>query len=284
VDVTPTEWMLARLTYRPSFRRIGNYNTAAQFNRTTVDDVTAPAPQSPLLRKLDEADRNRQKVDLLMEFTPIETFTASFSSGFRNDEYYNSTLGLQVATAWTAGVDLTWNPSEKISVNGGYNYEYNLQRQRSRYRPSQTEDFPDFDWISTTTDRIDSFYVGLRGTLIPNVLDTAFGARYEYALSTVANRNPTAPTSGTAAQNASATALHFPATQDSMLRLDTALRYHFQKHWTASLGYAFEVFHKNNWQTDQLNPFLPGVSSIWQGNDLKDYTAHIVGLTLGYKF
>jgi len=284
LDVTPTEWMLARLTYRPSFRRIGNYNTAAQFNRTTVDDVTAPAPQSPLLRKLDEADRNRQKVDLLMEFTPIETFTASFSSGFRNDEYYNSTLGLQVATAWTAGVDLTWNPSEKISVNGGYNYEYNLQRQRSRYRPSQTEDFPDFDWISTTTDRIDSFYVGLRGTLIPNVLDTAFGARYEYALSTVANRNPTAPTSGTAAQNASATALHFPATQDSMLRLDTALRYHFQKHWTASLGYAFEVFHKNNWQTDQLNPFLPGVSSIWQGNDLKDYTAHIVGLTLGYKF
>ncbi len=284
VDVTPAEWLLARLTYRPSFRRIGDYNTAAQFNRTTVDDVTAPAPQSPLLRKLDEADRNRQKVDLLMEFTPIETFTASFNAGFRNDEYYNSTLGLQVATAWTAGVDLTWNPIEKISVNGGYNYEYNLQRQRSRYRPSQAEDFPDFDWISTTTDRIDSFYVGLRGTIIPQVLDTAFGARYEYALSTVANRNPTAPTSGTAAQNASATALHFPATQDSMFRLDTALRYHFQKHWTASLGYAFEVFHKNNWQTDQLNPFLPGVSSIWQGNDLKDYTAHIVGLTLGYKF
>ena len=129
--------------------------------------MTAPAPQSPLLRKLDEADRNRQKVDLLMEFTPIETFTASFNGGFRNDEYYNSTLGLQVATAWTVGVDLTWNPIEKISVNGGYNYEYNLQRQRSRYRPSQTEDFPDFDWISTTTDRIDSFYVGLRGTIIP---------------------------------------------------------------------------------------------------------------------
>jgi len=116
------------------------------------------------------------------------------------------------------------------------------------------------------------------------VLDVAVGTRYEYALSTVANRNPGPVTSGTTAQQNSATAQRFPATEDSMLRLDTAIRYHFQKHWTASLGYAFEVFHKTNWQTDQLNPFLPGVSSIWQGNDLKDYTAHIVGLTLGYKF
>ena len=112
LDVTPTEWLLARLTYRPSFRRIGDYNTAAQFNRTTVDDVTAPAPQSPLLRKLDEADRNRQKVDLLMEFTPIETFTASFSSGFRTTSTTTPRSG-QVATAWTAGVDLTWNPSRR---------------------------------------------------------------------------------------------------------------------------------------------------------------------------
>lgn len=285
LDVTPAEWLLARLTYRPSFRRVGDYNSAAQFSRTVVEDVNpAQAPQSPLLRKFDEADRNRQRVDLLVETTPIETFTASFNGGLRNDEYYNSTLGLQVATAWTAGVDLTWSPSEQISLSGGYNYEYNLQRLRSRYRPSLTEDFPDFDWISTTTDRINSFYVGLRGAVIPRVLDVAFGARYEYALSTVANRNPSPPTSGTAAQQASATALHFPATEDSMFRLDTAIRYHFQKHWTASLGYAFEVFHKTNWQTDQLNPFLPGVSSIWQGNDLKDYTAHIVGLTLGYKF
>jgi hypothetical protein len=141
-------------------------------------------------------------------------------------------------------------PIEKISVNGGYNYEYNLQRQRSRYRPSQTEDFPDFDWISTTTDRIDSFYVGLRGTLIPQVLDAAFGARYEYALSTVANRNPSAPTSGTAAQRASATALHFPATEDSMFRLDTAFAI-TSRSTDREPRYAFEVFRKNNWQTDQ---------------------------------
>jgi hypothetical protein len=69
-----------------------------------------------------------------------------------------------------------------------------------------------------------------------------------------------------------------------MFRLDAALRYHFWKQWTASVAYAFEVFDKTNWRTDELNPFVPGVSSLWLGNDLKDYTAHIIALTLGYRF
>ena len=290
LDVTPWEWLVARLTYRPSIRRIGGYDTSAQLERTTLgelDTETISTSQSPLLRKLDESDRDRQRVDLMVELAPIETFTASFNASYRNDNYYNSTLGLQDATAWTAGVDLTWTPSDRISLTAGYNHESILQRQRSRSRPvggGVALDFPDFDWISTHTDTIEAFYVGLRAALIPRTLDLLFGARYEYALGSVANRNPGPVTSGSASQQTTATALHFPSTEDSMLRLDVAARYHFLKHWTASLGYAFEMFHKNNWQTDQLNPFLPGVATTWQGNDFKDYTAHIIALTLGYRF
>ena len=290
LDVTPLEWLLARLTYRPSFRRIGRYDPAAQLERTTVEEVAADAIstfQSPLLRKLDESDRDRQRVDLMVEIVPIETLTVSLSGSFRNDNYYNSTLGLQDATAWTAGVDLTWTPTDRISLTAGYNHESILQRQTSRSRPVSgglALDFPDFDWITTTNDIIDAFYVGLRAALIPRTLDLLFGARFEYASSDVANRNPGAVTSGSLSQRNTATANHFPATDDSMFRLDVAARYHFLKHWTATVGYAFEMFHKDNWQTNQLNPFLPGVTSIWQGNDFKDYTAHIVMFTLGYRF
>jgi hypothetical protein len=48
--------------------------------------------------------------------------------------------------------------------------------------------------------------------------------------------------------------------------------------------YAFEAFDKNDWRTDNLNPFNPGSNSIWLGNDLKNYTAHILGATLSYRF
>ena len=66
--------------------------------------------------------------------------------------------------------------------------------------------------------------------------------------------------------------------------LDTALRYHFAKVWTASFAYAWESFQKNDWRTDGINPFIPGVTSIWLGNDYRNYDAHIISVTLAYQF
>jgi hypothetical protein len=34
---------------------------------------------------------------------------------------------------------------------------------------------------------------------------------------------------------------------------------------------------------DTLNPFIPGVSSIWLANDLRNYTAQMMGVTLAYR-
>jgi MtrB/PioB family decaheme-associated outer membrane protein len=290
LDLTPWEWLLARLTYRPSFRRIGDYDTFAHLSHTVIEEDLASAAaqsQSPLLRKFDESDRDRQRVDLMLQVMPNDTVTVSFTGSYRFDNYYDSALGLQDADAWSAGVDATWTPSERIAITGGYNYESILQKQRSRSRPvdgSDTRDFPDFDWISVNTDRIHSFNLGLRASLIPGVLDLLFGARYEYALGEIHTRNPGPVTSGTVSQQQTAQAKRMPATVDSMLRLDASARYHFWKNWSATLAYAFEVFDKTNWRTDELNPFVPGVSSIWLGNNLKDYTAHIVAVMLGYRF
>jgi Putative outer membrane beta-barrel porin, MtrB/PioB len=168
-----------------------------------------------------------------------------------------------------------------------YTYEHIFQKQRSRSRPvtgTTTFDFPDFDWISDNTDTIDTIYAGARVGLIPRVLDWTVNASYAYALGRIQTRNPVAPTSGTAAQDATATAKPFPAFEDQLLRVETALSYHFWKAWTASFSYVFESFQKNDWRTDRLNPFVPGVTSIWLGNDERNYDAHWVAFTLGYRF
>jgi hypothetical protein len=75
-----------------------------------------------------------------------------------------------------------------------------------------------------------------------------------------------------------------PAFDDNLLRVESSLQYHFAKAWTASLIYVFESFSKHDWRTDSLNPFIPGVASIWLGNDRKNFAAHIIGATLRYKF
>lgn len=266
------------------------HDTTAHLAHTVLEELTlseAAQSQSPLLRKFDESDRDRRRIDLMLQLMPHDTVTASFTVGYRVDDYYDSALGLQDANAWTAGVDVIWSPSERFSLTAGYNHESILQKQRSRSRPvtgTTTFDIADFDWISVNTDVIDSFYVGLRASLIPRVLDLLLGARYEHAVGEIHTRNPGAVTSGTAAQQQTARAQRMPATVDSMLRLEAAVRYHFWKGWSANLAYAFEVFEKTNWRTDELNPFIPGVSSIWLGNDIKDYIAHIVAVTLGYRF
>ena len=290
LDLTPWEWLLARLTYRPSMRRIGEYDTFAHLAHTVVEEDLADAAsqsQSPLLRKLDESDRDRHRVDLMLQVMPHETVTVSFTGSYRTDDYYDSALGLQSAEAWTAGIDATWTPSERLAITAGYNYESILQKQRSRSRPvsdGNTLDFPDFDWISVNADKIHSVHLGLRTALIPGVLDFLLGARYEHALGELHTRNPGPVTSGSLSQQQTAQGKRMPATVDSMLRLDAGVRYHFWKGWYATLAYAFEVFDKTDWRSDQLNPFVPGVSSLWLGSDIKDYTAHIVAVTLGYRF
>lgn len=240
-----------------------------------------------MLRKFDEGERDRQRVDLLLQLMPTDAFTTTLTGSWRKDDYIRSTLGLQDATEWSAGIDLNWTPIERLSFFGGYTHEVIFQKQRSRSRPvtgTTTFDFLDYDWISNNTDTVDTYHLGSNIAVIPKVLDLTFGASYSNALGRVETRNPLAVTSGTAAQQASAQAKPTPAFEDTLLRLETALKYHFWKMWTASFGYVFESFEKNDWRTDRLNPFVPGVTSIWLGNDARNYSAHIVAVTLGVRF
>jgi len=289
LDVTPLDWLTVKTKYTPSFRRIERYNTRAHLlHEVAEEEAIATAGQSLLLRKFDEAERDRHKVDLLVQLMPLDTLTATPTVSYIYDDYIQSTLGLQQATSWSAGMDFTWMPLERLSLYGGYTHESIFQKQRSRARPvrgTEAIDFADFDWISNNTDTIETAHAGLKAELIPKVLDWTVGASYSYALGRVETRNPVAPTSGTAAENFSAQAKRWPAFTDELIRLETALAYHFLKNWTGKLGYVFESFQKHDFRTDTLNPFIPAAGNgIWLGNDLKGYTAHIIAATIGYRF
>jgi MtrB/PioB family decaheme-associated outer membrane protein len=292
LDYKPLDWLAARLTYRPSFRRISEYNTFAHHEHVVLEEEGAAAVlqgQSTLLRKFDEADRDRQRVDLLLQMFPLDTVTASVSGGWSKDDYINSPLGLQQAVNWSAGFDLGWSPSQNLTMSAGYVHEYIFQKQLSRNRivsGSVTLDFTDYNWLSNNIDTVDTFYIGARMSPLPGRLDWNVGMNYSTATGQILTRNPNgAPSSGTASQDETATAKRMPAFEDTLIRIDTSLRYYLSKSWTLGLAYAFEKFSKHDWRTDTLNPFMPGAtSSIWLGADSRDYTAHILAMTLGYRF
>ena len=127
--------------------------------------VDAVAGQSLLLRKFDESDRDQQKIDGQLQFTFADVFTATPSAAYRYDNYFNSRLGLQTESAWSAGIDLSWTPLERVTFSGGYTFEQILQQMESRSRPvngTVTLDASDFDWISNLTDTVDTSIPGLK--------------------------------------------------------------------------------------------------------------------------
>ena len=190
-------------------------------------------------------------------------------------------LGLQTAVSWSAGIDVNWAPTDRLSFAAGYVHESIFQKQRSRSRPPDT---PALDWISDNTDTIDTYHASMTARLIPSKLDLKFAGNYAYALGRVETWNPSGTGSTVFNATPAAQARRLPAFEDSLLRLEASLRYHFSQVWTASLNYAYESFRKHDWRTDTINPFVPGNNAIYLGNDLKSYEAHIFGVTVGYRF
>jgi MtrB/PioB family decaheme-associated outer membrane protein len=297
IDAALADWLQARLTYRPSYRRYAHYDPFSRLHTITVeDDLGELSSQSVFLRKFDQAERDRQQVDVSLTLTPLETVTITPTFAYRWDDYIASRLGLQKETSWSSGIDVNFTPSQWFSVSAGYIYEKLDQTQRQRYRASgaggTTTDFKDYEWVSENTDTIQTAHLSARGAIVPRLLEWAVGANWSYALGRVDTNNPVPPVSGTAANNVTATAKPWPAFEDQLFRLDAALKYHITKAWTATIGYAWESFEQHDWRTDNLTPFVPvpsaagvpGQTSIWLGNDVKNYTAHIIGASIAYRF
>ena len=285
-DWTPFDWMVGRLAYVPSLRRISDYNTFAHPEHSVLEE-NDPASllsqgQSTLLRKFDEADRNTQRVTFQMDLTPTDVITVTPNATYRWDDYYDSALGLQTAETWSAGIDVAWRPLERLPLFAGYLYESTDQKQASRYREPNV-DFQDFTWVSRNIDTAHTFYAGFRAALIPKTLDWNVRLSYSRGRGEIDTSNPTPPTSGSSSQRNNATAQPFPDQKTDLVRLQSDLQYVW-KSWVVTLSYLFEKFDQANFHTDGLVPFVGDVTSIWLGNSPEDYTAQILALTVGYRF
>jgi MtrB/PioB family decaheme-associated outer membrane protein len=288
LDYTPLDWLLVHASYAHSWRRISNYNTFAHLAHTVLEEELLqgeiPQAQDLLLRKYDEADRDRDRADLLVQLTPLDTLTFTPNLSFRHGNYRNSPLGLQEDLSWAAGFDVTWSPMERLALFASYMWEQYDARQRSRYRepPDQLENRT-FDWVAKNIDIVDTAGAGIDAALIPKKLDLRLSWNFSTALSMMRASNPVTPTGGTAAQNASATATNFPDITDRLHQLEASLKYQITPASYLRFRYIFEKFNITDFRADNIQPFMGG-TDICLGAQIRDYTAHVFAITLGYRF
>jgi len=297
-DLTPWSWLLVRGSYAKSWRDGGAYNPFAHLAHTVAPEElegAIPASQFPLLRKFDEADRVRDKVTTLAQITPIETLTLTATYSFAFDDYTSSSYGLTKGRNWSASADVAYSPVPWLSLFADYTREEFKSEQRSRYRPvtgTTVFDFPDFDWVSKNIDVVDTFGIGLDATLLPKRLNLRLGYSLSIAEEDVDTFNPVTPTSGTPAQDATATAGKFPSRLSWFHQLTASLWYHLTRNLSAKLGYTYERYIREDWAIEDIQPYMGDLPAnltraaldVFLGADVPNYEAHIFELALRYKF
>ena len=283
LDLSPTDWFLGRTTYSHGDRTVNNYqNVPGQF---------------PLLRKFDEADRRRDKVDVLMQFSPWETVTPSVNFGYARDDYHRSSYGLTSNDYVSAGGALGWGPLSWVNFSADYAYEQYKYKQVSRYRAvvgTTVLDFPDNDFVSRNRD--DFHTVGLTAEidLIPKKFGVSLGYAISLGYTTIKSSNlgtPTATTTGSAGGVASATAKDRDRVQNILQTFRIAAKYSLTKSLSARVGYAYERYTEKDFARDPLAPFVgnldtsnAGIQSVFLGATQPNYEAHIVSFVLRYEF
>ncbi|HLB11821.1 MAG TPA: MtrB/PioB family decaheme-associated outer membrane protein, partial [Dehalococcoidia bacterium] len=279
VDVRPWPWLLARLSYGQGVRTIGA--NAYEVPPLMVDRL-------PQLRKFDEADRTRRKGDVYLQIDPLDTLTLSGSFYGQDDNYFNSAYGLQEAQAFGWSADVSWAPMERLMLYAGYAHDEYKSHQESCAGSGLCNVVTRVEVYSVRPrDLLDSVHAGVNFDIIPRRLDLSLGYRFSFGRSKYAQAGVPG---GTAAGE--------PGPVEDVTNLfhvvNVVARYFLTPNWTLKLGYQYERYDEEDFTTDGIPQALAGlpVSAIAQadartivlGFQHPSYEAHIVALTLGYRF
>ncbi len=297
VDVRPLSWLLARLSYSHGVRSIGANGYVPLGGNAAA--FVSPLPQ---FRKFDEADRTRDKGEVFLQVTPLDTLTLSGSFYGQKDNYFNTSFGLQEAKAFGYSADVSWAPLERFSVFAGYAHDdYKSDEQSCAVSATPPSPLSVCNAVNTffvqPRDLLDVVHTGFTVAVIPKRLDVSFG--YQFALGR--SKQGTAGVPGFAAAPGAAdpgNPADVPTTENKFHIFNVVTRYSLTPQWTMKLGYQYERYEEKDFTTDGIGPSLANlplpsgvaspatadVRSIILGAQHPNYEAHIVALTLAYKF
>jgi MtrB/PioB family decaheme-associated outer membrane protein len=310
LDYRPSSWAVVRADYLYGARDGTEYRPY-DYYEATLDPAELPDAinegQLAQLRKYDEANRNRNEIHALAQLIPRNDLDVSFSAGWTQYDYPDSSFGVRDDERWNVGSELSYTPIESLSISLWYDYEHSDLHQRSRWRPvggTTVVDDPANNWDSSSADQIHALGANLDFAIIKDKLD--FSLDYTYENGNGATRSTAAPgcvnsganpaclpTPGGGADGGAA--VDFPDIEDALQMLDATLSFHQSEHLTLEARYSWQKLHLQDYRVDGLNPYMPdsnvngsGVVSpstdVFLGEQVPDYNAHIIAFTAIYHF
>ena len=278
MDVQPWSWLLARLQYSHGVRVING----------TYEPLGGNATALPQFRKFDQADRTQDKGDVLLQITPIDTLTLSGSFYIANDNYFNTTYGVNGVQALGYSFDVSWAPLERLNLYAGWVhdlYKSNQQNCAIAAGPPTPCD-PLNSFVVDPQDMLDVVHAGVNVVVIPSVLDLSLGYSYSFGRS----KYSFSSTPGGAATGEPASV---PEVENKFNIFNVVARYFINKEWTLKLGFQYERYDEKDFTTDTIQPSVAAVPGTTAAADLRSivlgakhpsYSNYIMALSLAYRF
>lgn len=148
---------------------LASYTSAAYITGIATENGCIDLPRcirtGPLQNKFYLADRDRERVRLLLGFMPTAAWSLNARLDINRDRYPHSPYGLTNARSWSAGADLGYIFSDDVSATLFCAVDDQRSRMRSRQISPASATPPgltDADWANQFADRTASIGAGLR--------------------------------------------------------------------------------------------------------------------------
>lgn len=323
LDTMPFEWLDLRTSYEKS-RRDGDYDYTVPFAEeftTTSADGSLVTAQLPWLRKYDEADRDRERIQLIATVYPTDSISLTGTYIQGKDDFRNSLFGLTEDNHQIYSIDGDYTVNESINFYAFYSHEKYDNGQRSRQwnpcnpatdltttpgctgasegaDPYYTQTTADSysNWNGENEDKVDTYGGGLKVAIVPEKLDFDFMYSYSKSDGKVKLTSAAETNTGTAtnADLNNYTPVEFNEVDNTKTQtLNAKAKYRFTKNLSLALGYMYEKFEvsdltlngfSNVVATTSTGPPVTYPTSVFMGTLLKGYDVNIVYTKLAYSF
>ncbi len=230
----------------------------------------------PLLRKYNQAQRQRQKMATGLNWTPTDYTNVGLAFNIAQDDYRKSVFGLKKADVRGVHVDFSLVSTDRAQWNNYASYEqYKTQQNGRSFRgnaiATQSID-PTRNWQQRSEDQVKTFGSDLQ--LLNIMTNTDLNIGYLIAFSS---------SDFTTTTGSSLTAMAVPKQGDKLQRISAVLSHRYTKHLDISLNLAHQTYRAHDFSYDgvEVNT-MTNVIAI--GNSSPDYSAAELLLALKYRF
>lgn len=284
----PLGWMFLKARYVRAARK------AMELEIEDFENDSGVLIELPGLRRSDIAARDRNAGDLTVQmggrslnvslvgvlshdkFLPgdgnLANALVAVSTGNQSQMY-----GLLSSRNARAGIDVSWEATDRVGLFTYYQYEHVIGLQRSNTTnasPPVTQDAAN-DWTVLSTDRYDVAGVGVD---IDVLADVTLSLGYDLAFSRGA-------TDIKEKGSALATKTSPPETKTSKQDFSIKGEYRPRKDLSFELGYLHERYDVSDFATDNVplvSGSLSGQTNLLLADSLLDYRAHVVAFKVKY--